>query len=145
MLDARVRDNKVLAQLEVSNGHADESTRSTRVQLTVHDGLVVAPPRARRPRLAVMIKMLVTTSCPTTTPSCRTCGNCGTHGVDKLVRLVEVADDQALHRTRFLGSPTLRSSGRDIEPGADDRGNYGLHWPDLQHAPGPGRHTQRVR
>jgi len=42
------------------------------------------------------------------------------------VELVEVADDEAARRQRFLGSPTLRVDGRDVEPGADARADYGL-------------------
>lgn len=34
-------------------------------------------------------------------------------------------DDQA-QRERFLGSPTIRVNGRDIDPGATERTDYGL-------------------
>jgi hypothetical protein len=37
-----------------------------------------------------------------------------------------VEDDAAAQRERFLGSPTVRINGRDIEPGADERRGYGL-------------------
>lgn len=37
---------------------------------------------------------------------------------------VETTDDAETHR--FLGSPSVRVNGCDIEPGADDRANYGL-------------------
>ncbi len=43
-----------------------------------------------------------------------------------VVELVEVPDDEAARRQRFLGSPTLRVDGRDVEPGADARTDYGL-------------------
>lgn len=42
------------------------------------------------------------------------------------VGLVEVPDDAAAQRERFLGSPTLRVDGRDVEPGADARSDFGL-------------------
>jgi hypothetical protein len=42
------------------------------------------------------------------------------------VRLVEVPDDESAQRLRFLGSPSLRIDGRDVEPGADERRGYGL-------------------
>lgn len=42
------------------------------------------------------------------------------------VTLVDVPDDEAAQRERFLGSPTIRVDGRDIEPGADARTDYGL-------------------
>lgn len=38
--------------------------------------------------------------------------------------LVRVADAEAAVRLRFLGSPTVRVDGRDVEPGAEERGNY---------------------
>lgn len=42
------------------------------------------------------------------------------------VELVDVPDDPAAQRERFLGSPTLRVDGRDIEPGAEARTDFGL-------------------
>ena len=42
------------------------------------------------------------------------------------VKLREVADDDAAQRERFLGSPTVRVDGRDVEPGAEAREDFGL-------------------
>jgi hypothetical protein len=42
------------------------------------------------------------------------------------VVLRRIADDAAAQRERFLGSPTVRVDGRDIEPGADQRDDYGM-------------------
>jgi hypothetical protein len=43
------------------------------------------------------------------------------------IELVEVNDDEAAQRMRFLGSPTVRINGRDVEPGADGReGTFAL-------------------
>jgi hypothetical protein len=39
-------------------------------------------------------------------------------GIDAEVRTTLVADQAAAERARFLGSPTIRVNGRDIEPGA---------------------------
>ena len=39
---------------------------------------------------------------------------------------VAVPDPEAAKRMRFLGSPTVRVDGRDIEPGADERTEYVL-------------------
>jgi hypothetical protein len=36
------------------------------------------------------------------------------------VRLVEVTAEE-VERLRFLGSPSVRVNGRDVEPGADER------------------------
>ena len=42
------------------------------------------------------------------------------------VRRVDVPDAVSAEVHRFLGSPTIRVNGRDIEPGADDRDQYVL-------------------
>ena len=39
------------------------------------------------------------------------------------MRLVEVAPDDA-ERLRFLGSPSVRVNGHDVEPGADERTTF---------------------
>ena len=41
--------------------------------------------------------------------------------IEPEIRLVEVSDLEAAERLRFLGSPTIRVDGRDVEPGADSR------------------------
>jgi hypothetical protein len=46
--------------------------------------------------------------------------------VESAVELVEVPDDAAAQSERFLGSPTVRVDGRDVEPGADQRTDFGL-------------------
>jgi hypothetical protein len=40
------------------------------------------------------------------------------------IDLVEVSDAQAAVELRFLGSPTVRVDGRDVEPGAEARGDF---------------------
>ncbi|MGH3056807.1 MAG: DF family (seleno)protein [Gaiellaceae bacterium] len=40
------------------------------------------------------------------------------------IELVEVPDADAAKELQFLGSPTVRVNGRDVEPGADRRGDY---------------------
>jgi hypothetical protein len=42
------------------------------------------------------------------------------------VALREISDDQTAQRERFLGSPTIRVNGRDVEPDADRRTDYGM-------------------
>ena len=46
------------------------------------------------------------------------------HGVQLTLRRIEDAA-QAVH-ARFLGSPSMRVNGVDIEPGADERTDFGL-------------------
>ena len=47
-------------------------------------------------------------------------------GVDVDIELRRVESDDDAQRTRFLGSPTVRVDGRDVEPGADRRDDFGL-------------------
>jgi hypothetical protein len=47
-------------------------------------------------------------------------------GVTPDVRLVEVATREAAEQMRFLGSPTIRVNGRDVEPAADERDQFTL-------------------
>jgi len=45
-------------------------------------------------------------------------------GVAATVRRVDVPDAEAAAAERFLGSPTIRVNGRDIEPGVAQRDQY---------------------
>lgn len=47
-------------------------------------------------------------------------------GVTADIELVPIGDAAAAERERFVGSPTVRVDGEDIEPGAADRTDYGL-------------------
>lgn len=47
-------------------------------------------------------------------------------GASTDVELVRVEDADAAERERFLGSPTVRIDGHDVEPGADQRTDFGL-------------------
>jgi hypothetical protein len=42
-------------------------------------------------------------------------------GVEPEIRLIDVPSDEAARRLRFLGSPTIRLAGEDIEPNAGER------------------------
>jgi hypothetical protein len=42
------------------------------------------------------------------------------------IELVEVADADAAADLRFLGSPTIRVDGSDVEPGAEERDEFVL-------------------
>lgn len=46
--------------------------------------------------------------------------------VEPEIELVEVADPQAAVALGFLGSPTVRVNGRDVEPGAEARREFVL-------------------
>jgi hypothetical protein len=46
--------------------------------------------------------------------------------VEPAIELVEVVGPDAAAELRFLGSPTIRVDGRDVEPGADERHEFVL-------------------
>jgi hypothetical protein len=45
---------------------------------------------------------------------------------DTDIGLVRVENAAAAEADRFLGSPTVRIDGEDVEPGADQRSDFGL-------------------
>jgi hypothetical protein len=47
-------------------------------------------------------------------------------GVDAEFELRNIADEHTAQRERFLGSPTVRVDGRDVEPDAQRRTDYGM-------------------
>lgn len=47
-------------------------------------------------------------------------------GLEASVSEVVVNTDQEARDLKFLGSPSIRVNGRDIEPGAEEQQNYGL-------------------
>jgi hypothetical protein len=42
------------------------------------------------------------------------------------IEFVRIEDADAAEAERFLGSPTIRIDGEDVEPGADERTDFGL-------------------
>ena len=46
--------------------------------------------------------------------------------IEAEIREVEVRGDEDAQRLRFLGSPTIRVNGADIEPSAHERADYAL-------------------
>jgi hypothetical protein len=47
-------------------------------------------------------------------------------GISTRIEMRRIADDSEARRERFLGSPTIRVNGHDVEPGADRRTDYGM-------------------
>jgi hypothetical protein len=47
-------------------------------------------------------------------------------GIEPEVRLVNVPDQEAAQRARFLGSPTIRVGGRDVDPQTEERSDFAL-------------------
>lgn len=48
----------------------------------------------------------------------------GELAIEPEIELVEVADPDAAVALRFLGSPTVRVNGVDVEPGAEERRDF---------------------
>ncbi|HET8893587.1 MAG TPA: hypothetical protein VFM96_05780 [Gaiellaceae bacterium] len=47
-------------------------------------------------------------------------------GIEPNVQLVNVLDQEAAQRLRFLGSPTIRVGGVDVDPQTEERDDYAL-------------------
>jgi hypothetical protein len=47
-------------------------------------------------------------------------------GAEERIELRRIESPEAAERERFLGSPTVRVDGTDVEPGAADRSDFGL-------------------
>ena len=47
-------------------------------------------------------------------------------GIDEEVHLVRVESEDEAQAVGFLGSPSLRLDGKDVEPGAAERSDFGL-------------------
>lgn len=47
-------------------------------------------------------------------------------GLDPEIRVLDVPDQKAAQRLRFLGSPTIRVGGRDVDPHAEEPSDYAL-------------------
>jgi hypothetical protein len=47
-------------------------------------------------------------------------------GIEPDVRLVNVHDQQTAQRLRFLGSPTIRVGGIEVDPQTEERDDYAL-------------------
>ena len=77
----------------------------------------------RRPR----VEILYFDGCPNYEPARalveRVAAELGLHAK---IELIEVADADSASRLRFLGSPSVRVEGRDVEPGADERSDFVL-------------------
>ncbi len=129
VLEVSVHDSQVLAQLRTTRpqGAPDRASES-RVLLTVEAGLVTDIRHVEDDRAEpAVIELLYFDGCPNHSAFLPHLQRLLIgHGIDSPVRLVNVTDDQDAQRLRFLGSPSLRVNGQDIEPGADERNGYAL-------------------
>ena len=72
-----------------------------------------------------MIEVLFFDGCPNHEPTLQLAREVAAElGVDTEVREIEIHNEQDALRHQFLGSPSVRVNGVDIEPGADARTDY---------------------
>lgn len=73
------------------------------------------------------VEILYFEGCPNHEPLCALVEQVATGlGIRPHVELVLVPDAEAATNLRFLGSPTVRVDGSDVEPGADERREFVL-------------------
>lgn len=74
-----------------------------------------------------MIEILYFDGCPNYEPTLDLAREVvGELGVGGEIREVRVETAEEAERKRFLGSPSVRVNGRDIEPGAEERTDFAL-------------------
>ncbi len=74
-----------------------------------------------------MIEVLYFGGCPNLEPTLSLVNEVRSQlGISVDVREVEVRTPEDAERLRFLGSPSVRVDGKDIEPGAESRKEYAL-------------------
>jgi hypothetical protein len=77
----------------------------------------------RRPR----VEILYFDGCPNHEPARALVERVATQlGLEPEIQLVEVVDPDAAIALRFLGSPTVRVDGLDVEPAAEKRRDFAL-------------------
>lgn len=73
------------------------------------------------------VEILLFEGCPNAEPARELVERvAGDLGIVPEIHVVEVATPEAADRTRFLGSPSIRVNGRDVEPGAEARTDFTL-------------------
>lgn len=112
------------AELHMEGPDPKDYPRVVTVRLTLRDGLIAdireldAPPT---------IELLYFDGCPnheTFLPHLRHLLH--DHGINAPVTFLRIENDDDARTHRFLGSPTLRVNGLDVEPAALDRHSYAL-------------------
>jgi hypothetical protein len=79
------------------------------------------PAAQRRP----LVELLTTSNCPHRDAALALVQRvCGQLDGQAEIRVIQVPDQQAAEQARFLGSPTIRVNGRDVEPGAEQNDEY---------------------
>jgi hypothetical protein len=75
----------------------------------------------------MLVEILYVHGCPGFPPARALVERVGDElGIDPAIRLTEVCDDEEAQRLAFLGSPSVRVDGVDVEPGAAERAGYAV-------------------
>lgn len=73
------------------------------------------------------IELLYFDGCPNHEPLLRRLRSLlAAEGIDEQVQLLRVESVEDAERQRFLGSPTVRIDGQDVDPKAQERHDFGL-------------------
>ena len=118
--NAPITDGDVLtARMAVRSPDPDDYPPEMLVRLTVRDGLICdirildQPPR---------VEVLYFDGCPNHEKFLPHLHDLlEKHDIKATITLVHIADENEAQAHRFLGSPTIRVNGRDIEPNAADQ------------------------
>ncbi|MBA3347680.1 MAG: thioredoxin family protein [Actinobacteria bacterium] len=71
------------------------------------------------------VEILVFAGCPNAEPVRKRVAHVARElAIEPEIRVILVPDDEAARSNRFLGSPSVRVDGRDVEPGAEHRTDY---------------------
>ena len=88
------------------------------------EGLTAAPLAAGR---GPLVEILYFDGCPNHHPAVALVERVSRElGLEPELRLVNVPDQEAAQRQRFLGSPTIRVGGVDVDPHTQERDDYAL-------------------
>jgi len=73
------------------------------------------------------VEILYFDGCPNHEPALSLVERLGRElGIEPRIQLVNVPDQETARRLRFLGSPTIRVAGVDVDPETEERGDYAL-------------------
>jgi hypothetical protein len=84
-------------------------------------GAARQPPARPRP----LVEVLTYRGCPNRDAAIALAKRvCAQLGSTAELRVINIPDQQAAEQARFLGSPTIRVNGHDIQPGAEHQQEY---------------------
>ncbi len=120
--DVTIDDPQLTVHLEVTWPGLDPVTRTAQLQL--RDGMIAEITGLDPPPV---IELLHVDGCPhhdALLPHLHRL--LADHAIPAPITVTRIDSDQDAQRHRFLGSPTLRVNGRDVDPAAAGRTSYGL-------------------